>query len=179
MIMIYLALILVLLVYLLRSKKWSKKIKYKYIRFIIKFRNFRESTGSKIINLSERSISPYEEKAIRLWRMLLRDENTKMSYNSNGVRQIEKENVLMVFQHGGGNDYIMTLMDVSETGKSLYELRFPQKHADVVSDYFDDELEKRMKKSENNKRNIIENDIDKLIKEEEIILINRKKIRSN
>jgi hypothetical protein len=32
-----------------------------------------------------------------------------------------------------------------------------------------------MKKTENNKRNIIENDIDKLIKVEEDILINRKK----
>lgn len=150
------------------------KIKYRVLRGLVMWKNWRQSIDNKMTN--ERSkISPYEEKAIRLWKMLLKDEDTKMSYNSFGVRQIEKENIFMIFQHSGNNDYIMTLMDVNENGRSLYELHFPQKHADIVSDYFDDELERRMKKTENNKRHIIENDIDKLIKVEEDILLNRKK----
>ena len=40
-------------------------------------------------------LTPYEEKAIRLWKILLRDEDTKMSYNTYGVRQIEKNNVFI------------------------------------------------------------------------------------
>ena len=154
--------------------KIKYKIKYRILRGLVKFHNWKQSIDSKIDNERSR-ISPYEEKAIRLWRMLLKDEDTKMSYNSFGVRQIEKENIFMIFQHSGNNDYIMTLMDVNENGRSLYELHFPQKHADIVSDHFDDELERRMKKTENNKRHIIENDIDKLIKVEEDILLNRKK----
>ena len=101
------------------------KIKYRILRGLVKFHNWKQSIDSKMTNERSR-ISPYEEKAIRLWRMLLKDEDTKMSYNSFGVRQIEKENIFMIFQHSGNNDYIMTLMDVNETGRSLYELHFPQ-----------------------------------------------------
>jgi hypothetical protein len=142
------------------------KIKYRILRGLVIWKNWRQSIDNKME--AERSkISPYEEKAIRLWKMLLKDEDTKMSYNSFGVRQIEKENIFMIFQHSGNNDYIMTLMDVNENGRSLYEFHIPPKDSDDVCEYFDLEMEKRMRKVENNKRNIIESDIDKLLEQEE------------
>ena len=74
-----------------------KKLKYKYLRLRVKWRNFRNSIDDKMV--AEKSkLTPYEEKAIRLWKILLRDEDTKMSYNTYGVRQIEKNNVFMTFQ---------------------------------------------------------------------------------
>ena len=67
------------------------KIKYRILRGLVMWKNWRQSIDNKMT--TERSkITPYEEKAIRLWKMLLKDEDTKMSYNSFGVRQIEKEN---------------------------------------------------------------------------------------
>ena len=118
---------------------------------------------------NKRKLTPYEEKAIRLWRLCLKDEDTQMAYNTNGVRQIEKEHVFIVFQPCGNQDYIMTIMDVNDNGRSLYEFHIPPKDSDDVCEYFDLEMEKRMRKVENNKRNIIESDIDKLLEQEERI----------
>jgi len=151
-----------------------KKVKYKYLRLRIKWRNWRRSVGDKMV--SERSkITAYEEKALRLWKLLLRDEDTKMSFNTYGVRQIEKKNVFMTFQTGYNSEYIMTLIDITDDRRSLYELHIPLRHADIVSDHFDYELEKRMKRAELNKREIIETDIDKLLEQEEKLLLNRMK----
>jgi hypothetical protein len=152
----------------------SNKLKYKYLRLRIRWRNWRRSLGDKMI--AEKSkLTPYEEKAIRLWKILLKDEDTKMSYNTNGVRQIEKKNVFMTFQTGYNSEYIMTLIDITDERRSLYELHIPLRHADIVSDHFDYELEKRMKRAELNKREIIETDIDKLLEQEEKLLLNRMK----
>ena len=117
----------------------------------------------------KRKLTAYEEKAIRLLRLCLKDEDTQMAYNTNGVRQIEKEHVFIVFQPCGNQDYIMTIMDVNDNGRSLYEFHIPPKDSDDVCEYFDLEMEKRMRKVENNKRNIIESDIDKLLEQEERI----------
>jgi hypothetical protein len=149
-----------------------KKVKYKYLRLRIKWRNWRRSFGDKMI--AEKSkLTPYEEKAIRLWKILLKDEDTKMSFNTLGVRQIEKSNVFMTFQSGYNSEYIMTLIDITDDRRSLYELHIPPRHADIVLDHFDYELEKRMKRAELNKREIIETDIDKLLEQEEKLLLNR------
>ena len=155
------------------SLSTKSKIKYFFLRSLVKWRNWRRSIDSKMT--PERSVlSPSEEKGIRLWKILLRDEETHMSYNAIGVRQIEKDNILMIFQPSSNDGYLMTLMDVSSESRSLCELHIPPKHSDVVADNFDDELERRMKRAENNKRSIIESDIDKLLRREEKILIDKK-----
>ena len=102
-----------------------KKMKYKYLRLRIKWRNWRRSVGDKMV--AERSkITPYEEKAIRLWKLLLRDEDTKMSFNTYGIRQIEKNNVFMKLQvNGASTDCIMTLIDITTERRSLYEIHIP------------------------------------------------------
>jgi len=149
-----------------------KKLKYKYFRLIIKWRRWRTSINDKMV--AERSkLTAYEEKALRLWKILLKDEDTKMSYNTFGVRQIEKKNIFMKLQPGGNNDCIMTLIDITTERRSLYEIHIPQSHADVIIDHFDYELEKRMKKAEINKRIIIETDIDNLLEQEEKMVLEK------
>lgn len=145
--------------------KISRKLKYKYIRAIIRWRKWKQSFGDKMI--PDSSVTPYEEKAMRLWKIVVKDENTKLSYNTLGVRQVEKSNMFMILQPGYNSDCIMTLIDVTDDRRSLYELRIPSKYAEEVTDHFDYELERRMKKAENNKRSIIETDIDKLLEQEE------------
>lgn len=151
----------------------KKTIKIKFFRLIIRWRNWRQSFGDKIV--PETNITPYEEKAMRLWKILVKDENTKLSYNTLGIRQVEKSNIFMILQPGYNSDCILTLMDVTSDRRNLYELRIPAKYAEIVTDYFDFELERRMKKAESNKRNLIETDIDKLLEQEEKILIQKMK----
>lgn len=148
-------------------------IKYRIKILRVYWRKWRRSIDNRM-TIERKQITTYEEKAIRLWKILLKDEDTQMNYNTSGVRQIEKDNVLMMFQPAGNSDYLMTLFDVDDTRRSLYELRIPQKESEVVSDYFDTEMEKRMKKAENNKRSIIETDLDKLLEKEEKSLTNRR-----
>jgi hypothetical protein len=156
-----------------------KKVKYKYLRLRIKWRNWRRSVGDKMI--AERSkITTYEEKALRLWKLLLRDEDTKMSYNTYGVRQIEKKNVFMKLQVSGSNtDCTMTLIDITTERRSLYEIHIPSSYAEIISDQFDYELEKRMRRAETNKRILIETDIDNLLEQEEKLVLEKlsKKIK--
>jgi hypothetical protein len=148
-------------------------IKHRFKRLRVYWRKWRRSIDNRM-TIERKSITTYEGKAIRLWKILLKDEDTQMNYNTSGVRQIEKDNVLMMFQPAGNSEYLMTLFDVDDTRRSLYELRIPQKESEVVSDYFDTEMEKRMKKAENNKRSIIETDLDKLLEKEEKLLTDRK-----
>lgn len=142
------------------------KLDYRWKRFRVYWRKWKNSLNETMV-YEQRKITPYEEKAIRLWKLLLKDESTQMAYNTNGVRQIEKESVFMIFQPTGNNDYLMTLVDITDQRRSLYELHIPEKHADIVCDYFDTELEKRMKKAESDAMSLIEYDIDKLIEKEE------------
>jgi hypothetical protein len=148
-------------------------IKHRFKRLRVYWRKWRRSIDNRM-TIERKPITTYEGKAIRLWKILLKDEDTQMNYNTSGVRQIEKDNVLMMFQPAGNSEYLMTLFDVDDTRRSLYELRIPQKESEVVSDYFDTEMEKRMKKAENNKRSIIETDLDKLLEKEEKLLTDRK-----
>lgn len=156
------------------KKTYTKKLKYKYFRFLIHWRNWRRSLGDRVMSEPSK-ITPYEEKAIRLWKILVKDEETKLSYNSLGVRQVEKENIFMILQHGYNSDFILTLMDVTSNRRNLYELRIPIRFAEIATDNFDYELEKRMKRAENNKRIIIETDIDKLLEQQEKSMIEKLK----
>ena len=110
----------------------------------------------------------YEEKGLRLWRMVIRDEDTQMAYNSEGTRQIEKDTLFITVTPNNSIDrYTMTIMDISGTRRSLYELHVEGKSASVAIESFDDEMQRRMKKVENSKRKLIETDIDKLIQSED------------
>jgi len=93
------------------------------------------------------------------------------AYNSFGVRQIEKDTLFItVTPHNGSDRFTMTIMDITPNRRSLYELHFDGKPAANAIEAFDIEMNKRMKKVENSKRNIIETDIDKLIQAQDKIL---------
>lgn len=89
------------------------KIDYRWKRLRVVWRRWHTSLNETMV-YENRKITPYEEKAIKLWKLLLKDEDTQMSYNTIGVRQLEKENVFMIFQQTGSNDYLMTLVDIND-----------------------------------------------------------------
>lgn len=150
------------------------RIKYRWKRWTIKWRKWKEKLDSKIIPEPEK-ISAYQEKAIKLWKICLRDKDTQLAYNTSGIRQLEKESLFMIFKPSSNRDYIMTIMDINDSRKSVYEIHVPNNYADDVCDFFDIELERRMREAENNKRSIIDDDLNKLLDQEEKSIIKKKK----
>jgi len=144
-------------------------------RIRVLWRKWR-STLDKSMTLDTHKLSTYQEKSIRLWRLCLKDDNTKLAYNTLGIRQIEKANLFITYSPAG-DGYIMTIMDISIEKKNLYEVHIPSKHSSYALDLFDSEMSKRMRKIENTKRSIIESDIDKLIEQEEKALMNKHRSR--
>lgn len=138
------------------------RLKYKWKKMLVMWRQWQDSLNDSI-SIEREKITPNEEKAIRLWKLCLKDENSVLAYNNTGVRHIEKDNILIILHPSGNLYYIMTIMDINTSGNALYEINIPKKEAQDVCDSFDNELEKRMKKVENSKRRLIENDLDKLL----------------
>lgn len=143
-----------------------KGLKFKWMRLLVHWRQWQDSIGDTI-KVEKMPITPYEEKAIKLWKVCLKDSESILSYNTQGVRQIEKENLFIIFQPSGNLYHIMTIMDVNDTNKSLFEIHIPKKESEEISTLFDIELEKRMRRVEDSKRSIIEGDLDKLLKQQQ------------
>ena len=79
----------------------------------------------------------------------------------------------MIFKPAGNRDYILTIMYIRDEKQNLYELHIPEKYGNSVCDYFDTEMQKRMRRAETSKRNIIETSIDKLLEQEEKTLLDK------
>ncbi len=165
--------------YKLLSKKTEKSFfsRFRIKRAQVLWRKWRLSLD-KSITLENQKLSPYQEKAIRLWRLCLKDDNTKLAYNTLGIRQLEKENLFIIYTPVGNSNFIMTIMNINVDRNNLFEVHIPSRHTQYACDIFDDEMEKRMRKVENTKRTIIESDIDKLLLEEEKVLSNKHKTKT-
>jgi len=145
------------------------KLGYRIKRLRVKWRQWKKSLDKRI-SPEDQTTSPHQDKAIRLWKLLLKDTESKLGISTQGVRQIEKDNLLMVFQYSDSNsNSILSIMDVN-----VYELSIPPKQSITICDYFDDEMDRRMDKSVTTKRIIIETDLDKLVNYQDIQLKKQK-----
>jgi Tfp pilus tip-associated adhesin PilY1 len=143
------------------------KLSYRFKRLQVRWRQWKNSIGDTMSFDETKVITPFQEKAIRLWKLVLKDSNSKLAFNTYGIRQIEKDNLLIVFQHNTTGESVLTIMDTKDNNNNLYELHIPLKQSMYVCDLFDGEMDKRMNNVESKKRSIIETDLDNLIKEEE------------
>lgn len=150
-------------------------ISWRIKRLKVRWRRFSRRFGASMYHEKEYKISPYQEKAIRLWKMLLKDKECRLGVNSYGVRQIEKGDLLMVFQaaNGANDESVLTIMDVTDNGNNLYELHISYKSSCNVCESFDNEMDRRMNDAENIRRSIIETDLDKLLRRQEDRFRNR------
>ena len=117
-----------------------------------------------------------QEKALRLWKLCLKDRETNITCSiSNKTRQIEKNNMLITLStlSSSSIDYQMTIIDVDKDKSCLYEIRLSDRIAQSVITSFDVENERRMKEGEDEKRNSICSDLDKLLLQEEVA-VNKK-----
>jgi hypothetical protein len=74
-------------------------------------------------------------------------------------------------------DFQMTIMDVESNRSCLFEITFGNKNSETIIDLFDSENEKRMILGQQEKRNSIQSDLDKLLQQQEQSLKMRKIIR--
>jgi len=146
------------------------KLGYRIKRFRVHLRRWKNRLDNRITPDENKIITPFQEKGIKLWRLCLKDNYTKLAFNTNGVRQIEKENLLLVFQHNSSGESVMTIMDINDSNKNIYELNILNKQSNYVCDLFDDEMDKRMSLVEKTKRQIIETDLDNLLVVQENLL---------
>jgi len=146
------------------------KIGYRIKVWRVYWRRWKNRLDNSITPDENKIITPFQEKGIKLWRLCLKDSSTKLAFNTNGVRQIEKENLLLVFQHNLSGESVMTIMDINDNNKNIYELNILNRQSLYVCDLFDDEMDKRMSLVEKTKRQIIETDLDNLVVVQENLL---------
>lgn len=145
-------------------------LRYRIKRWRVYWRRWKNSLDNRITPDENKIATPFQEKGIKLWRLCLKDGSSKLAFNTNGVRQIEKDNLLLVFQHNPSGESVMTIMDINATSKNIYELNILNKQSNYVCDLFDDEMDKRMYLVESTKRQIIETDLDNLLVVQENLL---------
>ena len=146
------------------------KLSYRIKVWRVYWRRWKNRLDNSITPDENKIITPFQEKGIKLWRLCLKDSSTKLAFNTNGVRQIEKENLLLVFQHNPSGESVMTIMDINDSNKNIYELNILNRQSNYVCDLFDDEMDKRMSLVESTKRKIIETDLDNLLIVQEDLL---------
>jgi len=149
------------------------KIKFKKIgifrifiyREYIKLNNFFKKIDKTVsYDNKEFKINPIEEKAIKLWKLYLKDNDSYLSCSiSKGTRQIEKDNLLLLLSPQEYDDYLMTIIESERDKSQLYEVVISRKNISLVVSSFDNENEKRMSGSEDDKRNSIHIELDNLL----------------
>lgn len=150
--------------------KTEKRFRYFLLKNYVSINSFFRKVDNRMKYESEDSkITPMQEKAVRLWKLCLRDKETSISCSiSNQTRQIEKTNMLIILSPLNQLDYLMSIMDIDDKNKScVYEIRIGAKLAEGVILSFDNENERRMREGEEERRNSIYNDLDKLLLQEE------------
>ena len=141
-------------------------ISYKFKKLRVRWRRWKRSIGNTMSFDEDKVISPTQEKAIRVWKLVVKDVTSKLEFNTSGIRQVTKDNLLIVFQHNATGDSVMTIMETKENNNNIYDLHIPIRQSMYICNIFDGEMDKRMYNGETKKRSIIEKDLDNLIKEQ-------------
>ncbi len=147
----------------------------KYVQLRWSLKNFNE----KIHYDENPEIQPIQQKSIRLWKLLLRDEESQISCSLvDKIRQIEKDNMLLILSPTNQIDFQLTIMDVDSTKSCLYEIPISGKYSSSLIEYFDNENQRRMVSGQTEKKQSIHSDLDKLISQQEMTLKNKVKSKA-
>lgn len=154
------------------------KIKFKSMS-LFKFNVFRRYVEltklykkiDKKILVKNHTLTPLQEKTMKLWKLLIKDKNALMSCSIlSAERQLRKNNILIILYPHTHEDYIMTIFDVNNDKRCLYEVHIPEDYVKGntgIVTMFDNEIEKRLRSSENDIRKMIDDDLGKLIEIQE------------
>lgn len=134
-----------------------------------------QKLSSKMSPADYRSLTSLQQKAIKLWKLTLRDKSAELRSSINdSTRQIDKDHLMMILKPSH-DYYLLTIMDIDSNKKNCYEVDIPKSLVDEICDLFDVEMSRRMRNAEYVKRQILDDDIDKLIIQQEMILADKEK----
>lgn len=146
-------------------------LKRRYLRFVLNFKKWRVNLDKKIMFDQKNKLTSFQTKAFQLWKLTLKDKSSILDYSSiSRVRQIEKNDMLLIFYPGSQN-WTLVIIDNNKGKKNLYEVQIPSSESTTLCDFFDEENEKRMRVRENEKRAIIYEDLNYLIQRQQQQLI--------
>lgn len=141
-------------------------LKRKLLRFRLNFKKWLIKLDGKI-TLEQNKLNSFQIKAFQLWKLTLKDKTSILDYSAiSRVRQIEKNDMLLIFYPGSQN-WTLVIIDNNKGKKNLYEVQIPATQSTELCNFFDEENEKRMRLRENEKRDIIHEDLDYLIKKQQ------------
>lgn len=156
--------------YKVRFKTFNT-FKFFLFRNYLKVKSFVSKINNQSYSEKNTEILPIQNKSIRLWKLLLRDELSQISCSlGNRIRQIEKDNMLLILSPMNQVEYQLTIMDVDSTKSCFYEIPIGSKLSETIIELFDVENERRMSIGQNEKKLSIHNDLDKLILQQEVSL---------
>lgn len=142
---------------------------YIYLKWLLNNVNQKLNTENEV-----KEILPIQTKSMRLWKLLLKDPDSQISCSLvNRIRQIEKDNMLLILSPLNQIDYQLTIMDVDSNKSCLYEIPIYGKFSEALIETFDNENERRMYSGQSEKKESIHNDLDKLISQQEFVLTNK------
>jgi hypothetical protein len=152
--------------------KTKNRFKFFLLRNYLKVRDSLTKLNKKITyHPQDLEILPIQTKSVRLWKLLLRDDGSQISCSlGNRIRQIEKDNMLLILSPVNQLDFQLTIMDVDNNKSCLYEIPVHSKFSESLIEIFDIENERRMNLGQTEKRQSIHNDLDKLISQQEMTL---------
>jgi len=152
--------------------KTKNRFKRFLLRNYIKVRQYIQQLNDRMqANPEVIEALPIQYKSVRLWKLLLRDEGSQITCSlGNRIRQIEKNNMLLILSPINQQDFMLTIMDVDSEKSCLYEVPIHSKYSESLIEIFDSENEKRMTIMQKEKKQSIHNDLDKLISQQEQVL---------
>lgn len=143
--------------------RWlRRKIKNRVARRKVKWRTFRE----KYFTVQKDVLSIDKQKIIDLFITLIKDKNSTLNYSPESHSRFIESDFLWacMVPARGITDSIINIVDESvPENPHSHEFLIPDTYAKEIRNLFDDELERRFKAMENEKKNVVAVDIDKLI----------------
>ena len=128
----------------------KKKIKIKFLRWFVYFRN-----EYKKVYLNKTQMSEHQKKTIAIIQTLFKDKDSNMIYsNASNRRYIEYKNYLVIFNYD-----VINIID----SNSCYDVQMNKDEVLWLNEEFDKELERRVRSLELYKRENLGNSLDKLM----------------
>jgi hypothetical protein len=134
------------------------------LRNFVRFNTLFKKVDNKMYLKEVIILTSMQEKSINLWKACLSDRKAVLlAAIKTSQRQIETENLLISLSPFSPAESIMTIFDVSDNRRCLYEVHIPDRYLDDICISFDSEIQKRIVNIENNKRKAIDDDLDSLL----------------
>lgn len=147
-----------------------------YLVYKIRFKNFRrfkiylfrkwinyKSKRSNIIS-GYKTNDPLIEKSIQIWKLCVKQKNSELHFSYlSKARQVKLGEYFLMFTEVGYERGIIKVHYNSEGCSSYYECYIKKNHLEDVVDYFDLEVEKRMRVIENQNKSKVISSLDSLI----------------